>query len=266
MIDYAERLKRAEQVGAEIDALLGIGDPKVDLGSFSRGHDLRQLENIKTLMGKNFIGPEDYKDLLRAKDVGVIPPLPLAITEELLESPCPFLKDKKIKETHLLVFVPNTINREDFTINSLRQLVADSEDKHRRERIFDDQSWYNDQEFAATPIVDGKWVLLPMSDLPNSRNKTNAERLEELKKYPDYQTAGALELTTALVMHELKNHQRKFADFYGWCEELTNEGRLAATGLRVDVGGFGGSGLYVGHCGDERSSNIGRAVVRRSWK
>ena len=54
--------------------------------------------------------------------IGVEPPLPINI-EEILNEPCSFWPGKKVKETHLLVLIPNTVNGKAFTMNYLGELI-----------------------------------------------------------------------------------------------------------------------------------------------
>ena len=55
-------------------------------------------------------------------DVGVEPQLPADI-KKILKEPCSFWPDKKVKETHLLVLIPNTANGKSFTMNYLEDLI-----------------------------------------------------------------------------------------------------------------------------------------------
>jgi hypothetical protein len=52
------------------------------------------------------------------------PALPATITEELLNSECPLHPGEKIKDTHLLVLVPKTVNGEPYTALKLDELCA----------------------------------------------------------------------------------------------------------------------------------------------
>ena len=58
-------------------------------------------------------------------DVGIEPPLPANI-ENILNEPCSFWPDKKVKETHLLVLIPNTVNEKPFTMNYLGELIPET--------------------------------------------------------------------------------------------------------------------------------------------
>ena len=55
-------------------------------------------------------------------DVGIEPPLPTDIVK-ILKAPCPYWPTKKVIETHLLVLIPETINRRPLTLTSLGELI-----------------------------------------------------------------------------------------------------------------------------------------------
>ena len=66
-------------------------------------------KSVKSLMGRNFYGPEDLEDdnvdfSFSPKDSQRIANVPW--TKEILEGPCPFHKGKKVKESHLLTLAP----------------------------------------------------------------------------------------------------------------------------------------------------------------
>ena len=55
-------------------------------------------------------------------DIGEEPPLPPNIYE-ILASPCPFDPKKTVRETHILVLVPATVDGTPLTLNLLGKLV-----------------------------------------------------------------------------------------------------------------------------------------------
>ncbi|HEY4832829.1 MAG TPA: hypothetical protein VIH61_09760, partial [Waddliaceae bacterium] len=55
-------------------------------------------------------------------EVGVEPPFPSNI-HAILEGPCPFWQNKKVKETHFLVLIPETVNGKALTLDYLEQLI-----------------------------------------------------------------------------------------------------------------------------------------------
>ena len=68
----------------------------------------------KTIFRNTALGKKEWEKYFG--DIGIEPPLPSNI-EDILNEPCSFWPDKKIKETHLLVLIPNTVNGKPFTID-----------------------------------------------------------------------------------------------------------------------------------------------------
>ena len=68
---------------------------------------------------------------------------PPANIEEILNESCSFLPDKKVKETHLLVLIPNKVNGKPFTLNYLEKLIQGPKSGHpTKYRFYDnDAKW-----------------------------------------------------------------------------------------------------------------------------
>ena len=47
----------------------------------SGGDQFREEHVVRELLGKNFIGPEDYKSIFGVSDVGVVPPIPAPLLQ-----------------------------------------------------------------------------------------------------------------------------------------------------------------------------------------
>ena len=224
---------------------------------------------VKEILGDHLIGPEAYKKVFGVTDLGEIPPIPAHITKELLREECELTKDGRTKnistiaETHRLVFIPSTIDGDPFTIMKLAGLAESAGAALGRPKMFYYTSEYKPQPFAHISKEKGEWVLVPMTDLPNSRSKTYDEQNAELKKYPDYRGASALELVTTLIMNDfvLQPRRENIGAYY------RNVGRCTdawAFGERVDAGGFDAYGLCVDcNADDYRGDDLGRAVVRK---
>ncbi|MEY4668022.1 MAG: hypothetical protein RL518_721, partial [Pseudomonadota bacterium] len=77
---------------------------------------------VRELLGKNFLGSKAWRS--QGIDVGVAPPIPASVTKELLESECPLHPGQKVKDTHILMLVPKTVNGEAYTALKLDELCA----------------------------------------------------------------------------------------------------------------------------------------------
>ncbi|MCB0317326.1 MAG: hypothetical protein KDD56_01115, partial [Bdellovibrionales bacterium] len=76
---------------------------------------------LKTILGKNYFGAEDYQAIFR-RGVDKVPKIPASVTPELLNSKCPMAEDGRlIKDTHRLVLVPRLLGTDEFTIMWLKE-------------------------------------------------------------------------------------------------------------------------------------------------
>ncbi len=231
---------------------------------FCEEMDRRHLP--RELLGKNFLGAEAWRK--QGIDVGVEPPLPSTITEELLNSDCPLHPGEKIKDTHLLVLVPKTVNGEPYTAVKLDELCSTRKGSGDNLIYAGWDSWQS-QEWASAPQSRSEWVLIPKSDPdPNkvpegkhfrSKNIAAQQKVNETH-YPEYREVKTVELMTAVVLNDLVNGEPRMLDGnYLRCAEPN------ASGGRVCVGGFGAGGLGVGgDGGDCGSDSFGRALARKS--
>ena len=218
---------------------------------------------IEEIMGANFVGPEDYETIFGVS-VDNAPPLPAEVTPELLNSECPLSKDGRlVKDTHVLVLVPKELDGSPLTLNSIRERAEKVCTDRSMDRAFYEQDWYDDESFANTATKESHWALIPTVELPDSTNKTDSAQLEELKKYPEYETVPVIDQVLSIELPYLKNHgnadyQRPFENMYGRCEERDSDG------YRVYVGGFGSSGLLVDdYSVDDCHGDLGRFVRRK---
>jgi hypothetical protein len=76
----------------------------------------------RELLGRNFLGAEAWRS--QGIDVGDVPPVPSSITKDFLNSECPIHPGHKIKDTHVLMLVPKTVNGEPYTALKLDELCA----------------------------------------------------------------------------------------------------------------------------------------------
>jgi hypothetical protein len=220
---------------------------------------------VRELLGKNFLGSEAWRS--QGIDVGVAPPIPASVTKELLESECPLHPGQKVKDTHILMLVPKTVNGEAYTALKLDELCAKR--KGSGDRLIDSryQSW-KENPWAFAPQSESEWVLLPKSDPDpdkvsperHFRRKDIAAQDEVHKLYPEYREVKAIELMTAVLLNDLINGEPRMLDGYNYlrCEEPN------ASGGRVCVGVFNALGLGVNDVSDADAYDcIGRALARK---
>jgi hypothetical protein len=234
---------------------------------FCEEMDRRHLP--RELLGKNFLGAEAWRK--QGIDVGVEPPLPSTITEELLNSDCPLHPREQIKDTHLLVLVPKTVNGEPYTAVKLDELCATRKGSGGK-LIYDGAAWaraWKEKDWARTAQVQSEWVLIPKSDPDprkvaserHFRSKRIAQQDEVHKLYPEYREVKTVELMTAVLLNDLVNGDPRMLDGLNYlrCVEPN------ASGGRVCVGYFDAYGLGVSDVfGDYVYDSIGRALARKT--
>ena len=225
------------------------------------------LAAVKKELGKNFLGPDEWK--AQGIDVGEVPPIPTSITKKLLESECPLHPGEKIKDTHLLVLVPKTVNGEPYSALKLDELCSTRKGSGDK-LIYDGTDWgtsWKSQGWASAPQSRSEWMLIPKSDPDPSKvsaNKhfrgKNISAQEKVREdhYPEYREVKTVELMTAALLYDLTNKERLVPD-YLLCEEPN------ASGGRVCVGDFVAFGLGVDDgFGGYADGRIGRALARKS--
>ncbi len=193
-------------------------------------------------------------------DIGVEPPLPKNI-DQILNSSCTFWPDKKVKDTHLLVLIPNAVNGRPFHLNSLSELIKNPMTGHKTQyRNYDD---YVRKELGEKSFPP-HWVLMTRDVIPDSRNKAYEDQKTLVQRHTQqsgipYELPTALEAATAILMEYVKTGNPLYTDdklgkqwTYTRCIEKVNQNQWPAA-----IGGFASGGLYVSrsyHWGDYYST------------
>jgi hypothetical protein len=235
----------------------------VSAGDFCRRIDCVE---VREALGKNFLGADAWRS--QGIEVGEVPRLPASITKELLDSECPLHPGQKIKDTHVLMLVPKTVNGEPYTALKLDELCATRKGSGDA-FMYDGAHWakaWKTEEWANFPQAQSEWVLLPKSDpdpkvSPDKhfrRKSIAAQEKVHDEHYPEYREVKTLELMTVVLLYDLTHKESLLPYRFLRCEEPN------ASGGRVCVGNFIAHGLRVnddrGGCDNDR---IGRALSRK---
>ena len=177
--------------------------------------------------------------------VGAEPTLPSNIGD-ILNSTCPFWPGKQVKDTHLLVLIPATVNGEPYNLNLLSELIQHPRGgghatKYRR------YGSNIQKQFGPRSPGRSYWALMTRDVLEGSRNKTYANQQALVAEHAKrtqlpYELPGALEAATAILSHYVRSGERLYTDSpwtYTRCREL-EDGKYP-----VVVGGFSSGGLVV---------------------
>lgn len=184
------------------------------------------------------------------------PPLP-ADFSRIWNGPCPIWPDKKVKDTHMLVYIPARL-----TLKSLEEIAK---------LYFPDNSpgfrliWDGcKKELRDRPIDKACWVLMTMDVLPNSRDKTytaQAAMVSALaaKALASYEVPQTLEASVCILTHYCCSQKPIFSCSritYTLCQENIR-------GEQIVVGGFYLKyGLVVG-VHNTYSGTVGVAALRK---
>jgi hypothetical protein len=178
-------------------------------------------------------------------EVEEAPWLPWHIVDTL-NSPCPFWPEKSIKDTHLLVLIPATVNGEPFNLNLLGELIK----RPRGGGAPTKYRCYSNKIQAAFGTHSPHhpyWVLMTRDVLEGSRGKKYAAQKALVAQHASltslpYELPGALEVATVILSHYFHRGERLYADVprtYTRCQELVDDQ------YPVVVGGFSSEGLDI---------------------
>ena len=176
-------------------------------------------------------------------DVGIEPPLPANI-EKILNEPCSFWPDKKVKETHLLVLIPNTVNGKPFTMNYLGELIQKPKSGHSTK-----YKYYSDyiKEAVGDKSYPSHWLLMTRDIIPGSKYKGYSKCSDMIANHrrktgKPYELPYLLEATASILMHYVKTGERLYPND-PWTYTFSQDVNKAKDSL--GVGGFVAGGLFV---------------------
>ena len=190
-------------------------------------------------------------------DIGVEPPLPPNI-EYVLNSPCLFWPDKKVRDTHLLFLVPATVDGKPLTLNSLQELIQKPKEGYKTQ-----YRYYNDfiKNELGNQSTSSHWVLMTRDVIPGSRSKPYEDQKKLVATHAKnsgqpYELPKALDVTIGILIEHVQTATKLYNDnpwAYNRCQEKVNKnqwpvaiGDFGAKGLRFDCDDFGSVDYYAG--------------------
>ena len=178
-------------------------------------------------------------------EVGLEPSLPANI-EKILNEPCSFWPDKKVKETHLLVLIPNTVNEKPFTINYLEELIQKPKSGHATKYSY---YWGGAKEAVGDKSYPSHWFLMTRDIIPGSRCESYSKCCDKIanhRKKTDvpYELPNLLEATASILMHYVKTGEKLYND-YPWIYTYSQD--FFEDSIPLGVGDFSPSGLCIGY-------------------
>lgn len=213
--------------------------------------------DVREALGKNFLGAEAWRS--QGIEVGEVPSIPASISKGLLESDCPLHPGEKIKDTHLLVLVPKTVNGEPYTALECDELCATRKGSGE-ELVYKGLDSWKKNQWASAPQSESEWVLIPKRDPDPSKVTTEkhfrnkdiaAQQQVHNEHYQEYREVKTLELMTAVLLHDLVNTERLLPEYVRCQEQNALSGRVCLghfldLGLEVSDGTHAAGRTYIG--------------------
>jgi hypothetical protein len=182
--------------------------------------------------------------------VGVEPPLPSNINA-ILNAPCTFWSDKKVRNSHFLVLIPEKVNGKPFTLNYLADLIQKPKSGHAAK-----YSYYHDdvKKELGEKSYHSHWALMTKDVVPKSRSIVYVDQCKLMSDHSKrtnlpYELPLALEAAVCILMEHVQTGKRLYRDdplTYTRCQEKVCNNKS------VLIGGFEAGGLDVcSNCYDD---------------
>jgi energy-coupling factor transporter ATP-binding protein EcfA2 len=232
-------LEEAENHLSSLSAMSEEFDAKEDLGL-----DLDKLEALLLTRLPQVFGAKAWKQYFG--EVGEEPSLPADIGT-ILGSPCPFWPDKRVKDTHLLVLVPATVDGKPFTLDLLGDLIKSPQGFGSKTKYREYDSDVQ-KELGAKSPGRSYWVLMTRDVLPGSRDKTyDAQEVLVATHVREtglsYKIPDVLEAATAILSHHAHTGECLYTNDPSTYTRCQN--RVGSNNYPVFVGDFSPGGLGV---------------------
>lgn len=177
----------------------------------------------------------------------------------ILEGRCPVFPDKRVKDTHMLVRLPKTLNGK-LTLKSLGELA--------KQHFPANNTGYRFVTTGVAEMVDdsipkSQWVLMTTDILPESIDKTYKEQNKIIadlakKSLISYEIPGRLEAVACILS---KYFDSNICSFNSWT--YTRRKRDVLYVLGGVVGSFDQDGLCVNVDNLVSRSSVGVAAIRK---
>ena len=206
---------------------------------------LKQEEDIRAAFPGCLLGEHEWTTHLGIVEKIPLPEGMLAI----LSGPCPITPNKKVGETHILVLIPETVNGQPLTLNSLGSLVKSKGHFPGTTAGYEPMNDDVAADHGNSPAGGSHYVLMTKDVLPGSRNKSYVEQQAMVTKLAGrssaaYEVPAVLPVAAGVFVNYLAS---------GGARLLSNEPRTytrcqeTVRGCSVLIGGFAPVGLRVSY-------------------
>ena len=183
-------------------------------------------------------------------EVGPAPDLPSDI-DAILGAPCPFWGGSTVRDTHLLVLIPATVDGVPFTLSLLGDLIR----RPKNDGYETTYRFYHNKvksQIGAACLQASYWLLMTHDVLPESNGKNYSDQKELIAGHVNrtglpYKLPKVLEAATAILTHHARYGERLYSESndllpYTCCQELIF---CKSSKYPAVVGGFKSSGFDV---------------------
>lgn len=139
--------------------------------------------------------------------VGNLPSLPGDI-EDILDQPCPFSPDEKVRDTHILTLIPKTVGKKPLTLESLREMAENPLMGHSANLSLPTTH----TDIHKNGIKDSYWILMTKMFILSSEIK-GGDRSNlnlEILKGTNYDLPECLEAATSILTHHVRRGDRLY--------------------------------------------------------
>jgi len=165
---------------------------------------------------------------------------------KILKSPCEIFPGKKIIETHMLVWIPDTIKGKLLTLKSFGELIKQKEEFSKNPLGYR-RIWSSIVLQKGGKSFNSGWVLMTTEIIPETLNKSYEAQSTLVKSLKGcYEVPKIAEVVVCIVAYYFKTKTRLFSDGqlnYVRCQEYVND--KCETNY-VTIGNFKNSGFLVG--------------------
>jgi hypothetical protein len=164
---------------------------------------------MKKINLDNYYGKDKWQKYFG--DIGVEPTLPANIAQ-ILNSPCPFFSEKKVRDTHILVLVPEKVNEREVHLDSLSELIKNPKRGYKMQ-----YSWYYDfvRKELGTQSQKSHWVLITKDLIPYARYRHYLPK-KPIQLFSEitipYNRPRTLEAIISILMHYVETGEVLYTD------------------------------------------------------
>lgn|GEM_PF-2170659 len=149
---------------------------------------------------------------------------------KLFNGPCPLFKDERLRDTHVIIWIPSALS-----LNKCKILL---------EKIFaaNEQKFIIHKDILATYgdliTADPKWIIMPKKLLAKSNHTNFFKQLQmvndlALFNYKNYNIPTLFESTVCISLSSLKWNIDMLEDCYTRCQEDINEHQILVGRLKT---------------------------------